>query len=198
MTSIQSAGKRSFDLVLSFFGLTVFFPIIILAFIAATIETRSSGLYIQSRLGKGAKPFRVYKIKTMYVSETQGTTVTVAGDSRITRSGKFMREFKVDELPQLYNVLVGDMSFVGPRPDVSGYLDQIDQEYSDVLLLRPGITGPATLKYRDEEVLLGGSDDPVKYNDEVIWPDKVKINLNYYRDWSFVSDLFYIKKTLIK
>ncbi|MCK4713179.1 MAG: sugar transferase, partial [Marinosulfonomonas sp.] len=125
-----------------------------------------------------------------------GTTVTVKNDIWITRWGAFFRRWKLDELPQLWNVLKGDMSFVGPRPDVPGYLDQLSGEGKILLELRPGITGPASLKYRDEETILAQVDDPKAYNDEVIWPDKVAINIDYYRNWSLKADLIYILKTL--
>ncbi|MDE5743632.1 MAG: sugar transferase, partial [Bacteroidales bacterium] len=118
-----------------------------------------------------------------------GSSVSVAGESRITSLGQWLRRHKLDELPELWNVLIGDMSFVGPRPDVPGYADALQGEERDILMLRPGITGPASLKYRNEEELLAQQADPQRYNDEVIYPDKVRINLYYLRHYSFVKDL---------
>jgi lipopolysaccharide/colanic/teichoic acid biosynthesis glycosyltransferase len=122
--------------------------------------------------------------------------VTTAGDSRITVSGRWLRRYKIDELPQLWNVLKGDMSLVGPRPDVEGYADRLEGDERIVLSVRPGITGPASLKYRNEEEILASVDDPVRYNDEVIWPDKVKMNMEYIREWSFGKDIGYIVATV--
>lgn len=126
-----------------------------------------------------------------------GTTVTTTGDIRITQLGAKLRRWKLDELPQLWNVLKGDMSFVGPRPDVPGFMDRLQGEDRAILTLRPGITGPATLKYRNEEEILSKVPDPETYNSEVIWPDKVKINLQYLHNWSLIGDLRYIKQTVI-
>ena len=126
-----------------------------------------------------------------------GSSVSVAGESRITPLGAKLRHYKLDELPELWNVLIGDMSFVGPRPDVPGYADQLKGADRDVLKLRPGITGPASLKYRDEEDLLAGKEDPQKYNDEVIFPDKVRINLYYLHHYSFLKDIEMIFCTVL-
>ncbi|MGS4948164.1 sugar transferase [Meridianimarinicoccus sp. RP-17] len=136
------------------------------------------------------------KLRTM--RPVEGTTVTRAGDVRITRLGAKLRRYKLDELPQLWNVLIGNMSFVGPRPDVPGFMDKLTGPDRKILLLRPGITGPATLKYRNEEELLASVDDPERYNADVIWPDKVRINLKYLNDWSFSRDIGYIVKTVFR
>ena len=125
------------------------------------------------------------------------TTVTSSNDIRITKIGAFFRKTKIDELPQLWNVLLGNMSFVGPRPDVPGYADKLKDEDKIVLSVRPGITGPAQLAYKDEEQILAKQEDPKKYNDEVIWPDKVKINRNYVINYSFFKDIYYIWKTIV-
>ena len=130
----------------------------------------------------------MYKFRSMTVNHG-GSSVSVAGESRITPLGAKLRRYKLDELPELWNVLIGDMSFVGPRPDVPGYADKLVGEEREVLNLRPGITGPASLKYRNEEELLARQADPQRYNDEVIYPDKVRINLYYLRHYSFVKDL---------
>jgi len=151
---------------------------------------------MQKRIGKAGKPFFVYKIKTMKFIEGIKSTVTTSTDQRITKSGIFFRKTKIDELPQLFNVLFGTMSFVGPRPDVSGFADNLEGEDRIILELLPGITGPASLKYKDEELLLAKQKDPERYNREVIWPDKVKINKKYIKQWSFNQDMTYIIKTI--
>ena len=189
--------KRTFDLFLSLFGLIIVSPIILLAWIVASIETRSNGFFIQQRVGKHGKLFKVIKIKTMKKVAGLDTSITASNDVRITRSGAFFRNTKIDELPQLWNVLLGQMSFVGPRPDVPGYADRLEGEDRVVLSIRPGITGPASLKYKDEEALLADQSDPKKYNDQVIWPDKVKINREYIENYSFMKDLYYIWKTIV-
>lgn len=138
------------------------------------------------------------KIKTMRPMASFTTTVTRRGDPRITRLGAFLRRTKIDELPQLWNVLGGNMSFVGPRPDVPGFADKLQDEERTMLSIRPGITGPATLKYRNEEELLGAQGDPEAYNREVIWPDKVQINLEYIRHWSLGRDIRYVLDTVFR
>ena len=193
----QRMMKRTLDFSLSFFGLLLFLPIIMVAWLIAAIDTRSNGLYAQSRIGRYGVPFRLLKIKTMVQVEGLDTTITTANDLRITRSGRFFRKTKIDELPQLWNVLVGEMSFVGPRPDVPGYADRLEGEDRLILSVRPGITGPATLKYRNEEELLAQQEDPRRYNDEIIWPDKVRINLEYIRNYSFRKEFFYIWKSVV-
>ena len=168
----------------------------LLAWIVATLETKSNGLFIQKRIGKEAKPFDIFKIKTMRSIEGEKSTVTTSSDVRITKSGKFFRRWKIDELPQLFNVLLGDMSFVGPRPDVSGFADMLEGRDKVLLSIRPGITGPASLKYKNEEALLAQEKDPERYNRDVIWADKVEINKTYIKEWSFAKDLGYILKTI--
>ncbi len=189
--------KRTFDIVLASVALVVLSPVIAAAWLVALVETRSNGFYTQLRIGKDAKPFRLYKIKTMRPVEGITTTVTTANDMRITKSGAFFRRTKIDELPQLFNVLVGDMSFVGPRPDVAGYADKLEGDDRLILSVRPGITGPASLKYKNEEELLAQQENPIEFNDTVIWPDKVKINKAYVQNWSFKKDLEYIVKTFV-
>ncbi|WP_286963426.1 sugar transferase [Idiomarina sp. UBA3992] len=196
--SKQVLVKRAFDFLLSFFGILISFWIILLAWVLASINTHSNGFFIQSRVGQDGKLFKVIKIKTMRPTKQPGTTVTKRGDPRITRLGAFFRRTKIDELPQLWNVLIGQMSFVGPRPDVPGFGDKLTGNEREVLKLRPGITGPATLKYRNEEELLAAQSDPEKYNREVIFPDKVRINLDYMRNWSLRKDISYIWQTVFK
>ena len=167
-----------------------------IAFIIASIETKSLGLFIQKRVGREAKLFNVFKIKTMKSIEGLESTITTSSDMRITKSGKFFRDTKIDELPQLFNVLLGSMSFVGPRPDVEGYADKLEGEDRLLLTIRPGITGPASIKYKNEEEILAKQSNPKEYNDRVIWVDKVAINLKYIKEWSLTKDLYYIIKTV--
>lgn len=194
----QGILKRSFDITFSLIGLALASWLIVFAWLVASLDTRSNGFFIQTRVGRGGKLFNVVKIKTMLPSDSVNTTVTRRGDPRITRLGTFFRRSKIDELPQLWNVLSGEMSFVGPRPDVPGFADQLEGAERAILSIRPGITGPATLAYRNEEELLAGQDDPEAYSREVIWPDKVRINLDYIRNWSLKGDLKYIINTVIK
>ena len=192
----QAVIKRSFDFMVALFGLLVTWWLILLAWVAASIDTRSNGFFIQKRVGRNGEIFRVVKIKTMHPVAAFDTTVTRRGDPRITPLGAFFRRTKIDELPQLWNVLFGDMSFVGPRPDVPGFADKLQGEERVMLSIRPGITGPATLKYRNEEELLAAQDDPEAYNRDVIWPDKVRTNLQYIQEWSLWSDCCYIFRTI--
>ena len=192
----QAFQKRTFDFVLALLGLFATWWLILLAWLAASIDTRSNGFFMQRRVGRNGRNFRVVKIKTMRPDAQLKTTVTQRGDPRITPLGAFFRRTKIDELPQLWNVLVGDMSFVGPRPDVPGFADKLEGEERAMLSIRPGITGPATLKYRNEEELLAQQDDPEAYNQDVIWPDKVQINLEYIQNWSLKQDLKYILQTI--
>lgn len=189
--------KRIFDIVLAIFSLAITWWVMLLAWVVATFETRSNGLFVQERIGREGRRFNVYKIKTMRENEAINTTVTTSQDSRISRSGVFFRRFKIDELPQLFNVLFGSMSFVGPRPDVPGFADKLEGEDRKILSLRPGITGPASLKYRDEEEILSKVEDPESYNRDVIWPDKVRINMEYLQTWSLKKDILYIIRTIL-
>jgi len=188
--------KRFFDMVLSIVGILLTWWVIFLAWVVASLETSSNGLFKQKRIGKDAKSFFVYKIKTMKHIDGTETTVTTKEDSRITKSGAFFRKTKIDELPQLFNVLFGTMSFVGPRPDVAGFADELDREDKVILSVRPGITGPASLKYIDEEEILAQQENPEMYNMEVIWPHKVQINKTYVKEWSLKKDILYIIKTI--
>ena len=190
--------KRSFDILFSLIGLLIFSWVIIINWLIAAIETKSNGFFIQKRVGKGGSLFTLIKIKTMKQISGFNTTVTTKNDIRITKWGHFFRRTKLDELPSLWNVLKGDMSLVGPRPDVPGYADKLTGDNRRILQLRPGITGPATLKYANEEQLLANVDDPVKYNDEVIFPDKVRINLEYLDNWSLWLDIKIIIRTIFR
>lgn len=171
----------------------------VLLVVAILIRIKMPGgpvIFKQKRVGRNGKLFTMYKFRSMTVGHG-GSSVSVAGESRITPLGAKLRHYKLDELPELWNVLIGDMSFVGPRPDVPGYADQLKGENREVLQLRPGITGPASLKYRNEEDLLAMQPDPQKYNDEVIFPDKVRINLYYLHNYSFVKDIQMIFCTVL-
>ena len=194
MSATDRLIKRIFDISLALIGLVLTAPVILIAWIIASFETKSNGFFLQKRVGENGRQFSIIKIKTMYPNN--GSTVTTANDKRITKSGRFFRKYKIDELPQLINVLKGDMSFVGPRPDVPGYADELKGEDRIILSIKPGITGPATLKYKNEEEILAKVKDPVKYNNEVIWPDKVRINKEYIKNWSLKKDIEYILKTL--
>lgn len=188
--------KYLFDRIASLLGLLLLWPVMLV--IALLVKVRMPGgpaLFSQLRVGKDGRLFTMYKFRTMS-PEGGGSTVSVAGDARITPLGAKLRRYKLDELPQLWNVLRGDMSFVGPRPDVPGYADQLQGEDREMLLLRPGITGPASLKYRNEEEILASVPDPERYNDEVIFPDKVRINRYYLHHYSFWTDLRIIVATL--
>ncbi|MGX9367375.1 sugar transferase [Desulfoplanes sp. PS50] len=191
-----AALKRCFDFLGAGFGLMATWWIIVPAWFLATVDTRKNGFFMQDRVGRNGKTFKVIKVRTMRPVQGVETVVTTDQDPRITRLGRFWRKTKIDELPQLINVLKGDMSFVGPRPDVPGFADRLAGEERLVLSIRPGITGPATLKYRDEEQILMKVEDPEAYNREVIFPDKVRINLEYIRKYSFWKDLKYIWVTV--
>ena len=196
LTSGQETIKRTIDVVVAAIGLTLCSPVLGVAWLLATLETRSNGIFRQTRIGRDAKPFTVLKIRTMRVVRDEASTVTARGDHRITHSGVVMRALKVDELPQLVNVLRGDMSLVGPRPDVPGFADVLEGRDRIVLSVRPGITGPAALAYRNEEALLARARDPELFNREVIWPDKVRINRDYVERYSLRGDLRCLAATI--
>ena len=190
--------KYLFDRAVSLLGLLVLWPVLIV--IALSIKIKMPGgpvIFNQQRIGRNGKLFMMYKFRSMTVSHS-GSSVSVAGESRITPLGAKLRKYKFDELPELWNVLKGDMSFVGPRPDVPGYADKLRGEDRLILKLRPGITGPASLKYANEEEILATVHDPVRYNDEVIFPDKVRINLDYYYNHTFFGDIKLIFQTIFR
>lgn len=189
-------AKWLFDRIMSLVGLIILSPVLLV--VAILIRVKMPGgpvLFKQKRVGKDGKLFTMVKFRSMSVAHG-GSSVSVAGESRITPLGAKLRKYKLDELPELWNVFIGDMSFVGPRPDVPGYADKLVGEDRVILKLRPGITGPASLKYRDEETLLATVEDPIRYNDEVIFPDKVRINKEYYYNRSFWLDIRYIVRTV--
>lgn len=189
--------KFLFDRIFGLIGFIFLIPVLLIISIVIILREGFPVFYIQKRVGRNGKVFRMIKFRTMRPNESKNT-VSVKGDSRITRTGVFLRKYKLDELPELINVMIGQMSFVGPRPDVPGYADQLQGEDRLILKLRPGITGPATLKYSNEEELLTHVDDPIIYNDAVIFPDKVKINLEYYRKNNVILDIKLIFATLFK
>lgn len=203
--------KWIFDRVVSLVGLLFLWPVLLI--VAILVKVKMPGgpaFFVQKRVGLGGKLFNCHKFRTMTVKHN-GSTVSVAGDSRITPFGAKLRHWKLDELPGLWDVLIGNMSFVGPRPDVPGYADKLVGNDRDVLKLRPGITGPATLKYRLEDEMIAGyvasrqaggdtrsmQEIAVEYNDTVIYPDKVRLNCYYYRHYSFIKDIQMIFCTVL-
>ena len=189
-------SKWMFDRFASLIGLLFLWPVLIV--VAILIKVKMPGgpaFFTQKRVGRNGRLFTMHKFRSMTVSHS-GSSVSVAGESRITPLGAILRKYKLDELPELWDVLIGNMSFVGPRPDVPGYADQLKGDDRRLLELRPGITGPASLKYRDEEELLAKVDNPIEYNDTVIYPDKVRINLYYLDHYSFVKDIQMILCTI--
>lgn len=191
----QQILKRIFDLILVIIGIFIFVIPMFIFIVLASFSTRSFGIFSQKRVGKDAQLFTLYKIKSMRPN-TSKVHVTTANDMRVTRFGKFLRKSKMDELPQLYNVLIGDMSFVGPRPDVKGYADVLKGNDRIILSIKPAITGPATIKFADEEIVLAKQENPLEYNDTVLWPQKVTINKEYVKNWSLTKDVEYIFETV--
>lgn len=203
--------KWLFDRGVSFIGLCLIWWLLII--IAILVKVKMPGgpvFFFQKRVGKNGKLFTCHKFRTMVVKHS-GSSISVSGDSRITPLGAKLRHYKLDELPELWDVLIGNMSFVGPRPDVPGYADKLEGDDRDVLKLRPGITGPATLKYRLEDEMIAeyvaarkaagdsrsAQDIAVEYNDTVIYPDKVRLNCYYYRNYSFIKDIEMIFATVL-
>lgn len=203
--------KFLFDKIVAVCVLLILWPLLLIVAIMVKVKMPGGGaFFVQKRVGKGGKLFKCHKFRSMTMKHN-GSSVSVAGDSRITPLGAKLRHYKIDELPGLWDVLIGNMSFVGPRPDVPGYADKLEGEDRDVLKLRPGITGPATLKYRLEDEMIskyvaekkanGDSrsvqDIAVEYNDNVIYPDKVRINCYYYHNYSFIKDIQIILCTVL-
>src|SRR5690606_6092999 len=179
--------KRLFDIFVSLTALLLLGWLMLLGFVLASIDTRSNGFFLQKRVGQHGKLFTIYKLQTIH-PKTQ----------KISSIGRFLRKYKVDELPQFINVFIGKMSIVGPRPDIVGYYDVLEGENRKILELKPGITSLASIKYADEEYISSQQKEPLKYNDEVIFPDKVKMNLDYYYNRNFWMDLKIIIKTIFK
>lgn len=190
--------KWIFDRVVAFWGLLLLFPFFL--FVGIIIKIMMSDgpvIFKQNRVGQFGNLFTLYKFRTMNINHS-GSSVSIKGESRITPLGEKLRKYKIDELPGLWNILKGDMSFVGPRPDVPGFADKLIGNDRKILEMKPGLTGPASLKYANEEVILANQEDPIKYNTEVIWPDKIRINLKYYEKRNFLLDLKIIFYTLFR
>ncbi len=188
--------KRLFDIVMSGLGLLILSPLFLFLAIWIKLDSKGPVFFRQSRVGKGNKDFRIFKFRSMLVGSDKGSQVTIGGhDPRITRSGYFIRKFKLDELPQLINVFIGDMSLVGPRPEVRHYVDYWTPEQMHVLDVRPGITDPASIKFRNENELLEKAEDPERYYIDVIMQEKLKLYLEYVKNHSFFGDLGLIFKT---
>lgn len=193
---MQKALKYIFDRVMALIGLLFLWPVLLVVAILIKCQMPGPVLFVQQRVGRNGRLFRCHKFRSMTIGHN-GSSVSVAGEARITPLGAKLRRYKLDELPELWDVLIGNMSFVGPRPDVPGYADQLQGEDRIILTLRPGITGPATLKYRNEEELLATVADPQRYNDTVIYPDKVRINRYYAEHYSFAKDIQMIVCTVL-
>ncbi|GGD98238.1 sugar transferase [Planktosalinus lacus] len=190
----QQLIKRTFDLSIALVGLLVLLIPLFFLILIARIDTGFSGVFSQERVGKEGQIFKMYKIRTLKGTKNHTIEELVLDQ---TKYGGWLRKTKLDELPQLFNVLKGDMSLVGPRPDIPGYADTLEGEGRIVLKVKPGITGPATIKYKEETKLLLTKENPQAYNDEIIWPDKVKINKAYVKNWTFFNDLKYIFKSIV-
>ena len=179
-------SKRLFDFIFSSVFLLFFGWVIVVGYILASIDTQSNGFFLQERIGQRGKVFTIYKLRTMH-----------ARTHRISVLGSFFRKYKLDEIPQLINILNGTMSFVGPRPDIPGYADKLTGDDRKILNLKPGVTGLASLKYRNEEYLLSKQPNPLEYNDQVIWPDKIQINKWYAENQTFLLDLKILWYTVV-
>jgi len=190
--------KRLFDIVVAFLGLFLLSPILLLAALLIKRDSPGPIFFRQERMGRGFRSFFIYKFRTMVQDAPKSATITSDGDPRITRVGRLLRKTKIDELPQLFNVLKGEMSFVGPRPEVRQYVELFRQDYDDILRIRPGITDLATMKYRDEEVVLALSENPEEEYLNRILPDKISLAKDYLGRSSFLFDLVLVLKTLPK
>lgn len=181
-------GKRVFDIVLALIITVLFSWFLIILWLIAIVDTRTNGIFIQERIGQFGGKFEIFKLRTIQIFPTE--------KSSVTKVGQLLRKYKLDEFPQLFNVLKGEMSFVGPRPDLPGYYDLLEGENRKIVELKPGLSSPAALKYYNEEDLLAQQKDPLWFNDNVIFPDKVQLNLNYYYHRSFWGDIKIILKSV--
>jgi lipopolysaccharide/colanic/teichoic acid biosynthesis glycosyltransferase len=196
---IHAASKRAFDLLFASLGLVVISPVFILAAIAIKLDSAGPVLFLQERIGRNFRPFSIYKFRTMVVgADRRGGQITVGSDPRVTRVGRWLRRTKIDELPQLFNVLLGEMSLVGPRPEVPKYVEMYHDEYAVVLSVRPGLTDPASVKYRDEAGILAASPDPEREYVSRILPDKIALAREYVARATFSSDLAVLLRTLLR
>lgn len=199
MNKFNQIVKRIFDFLVSLIGIIILSPIFVIVSIAIKLDSRGEVLFLQKRVGRYGKEFNIYKFRTMVTdAEKIGKQITVGKDSRITRVGAFLRKFKIDELPQLFNVLKGDMSLVGPRPEVPKYVALYNEEQRHVLEVRPGITDMASLRYKDENDILGKVDNPEEYYINIIMRDKLNLNLEYIEKSNLFFDIYLIIKTIIK
>ena len=189
-------AKRLFDFSIALVSIVVLSPLYVLLTIVIKIKMPGPIFFMQNRIGKNGIPFTMVKFRTMVINH-EGNSISVKGESRITPLGASLRKYKLDELPEIWNILKGDMSIVGPRPDVPGYADLLAGEDRIILSVKPGLTGPASLKFVDEEELLAKQHDPKKFNDEILYPAKVKINKSYIKHWSFWLDLKIIIFTVL-
>jgi lipopolysaccharide/colanic/teichoic acid biosynthesis glycosyltransferase len=187
--------KRTFDIVSSIGGLVLLSPVLFIESALIKVYMPGPVLFKQERVGRHGKLFILFKFRTM-VTDHSGSSISIKGEERIPKLGAFLRKYKLDEFLELWNVLKGDMSFVGPRPDLPEYTNRLHDNEKLILSLRPGITGPATLKYSNEEEILASVKDPKLFNDQILWPDKVKINLDYYHNRNFMIDMVIIFKTI--
>ncbi len=191
--------KRLFDIFLSFFGIIICFPFFIIAAILIKLDGSGPILFKQERIGKDFKTFKICKFRTMEDNaEKNGPNITSAKDNRITRTGKYLRQYKLDELPQLFNVLRGEMSFVGPRPEVKEYVNIFKSDYKRLLRIRPGITDPASIKYSNEEKILAVADNWEEEYRKNILPEKIKLSLHYVDNHNLITDLKLILRTISK
>jgi len=189
--------KEVLDKVISALSLIILFPLMIILGIMVTFSSAGPVIFKQQRVGKNGRLFNIFKFRTMY-HHISKNSFSIKGDPRITPVGSFLRKWKMDELPELWNVLKGDMSLVGPRPYIPEMASRLTENEKKVLKFKPGMTGPASLKYINEEEILADVEDPVRYNNEVIFPDKVKINLDYFDNWNFGKDIRILWYTLIR
>ena len=190
--------KRLFDLIFAIFGLILLLPFFLAISILIKIDSKGSVFFIQDRVGQDAFLFKIIKFRTMITSEEIKSTISIKGDVRVTKFGEILRRYKIDELPELINIVRGEMSFVGPRPDVPGYADKLNGDARNILKLKPGITSLASLKYSNEELLLSQQKNPIDYNNNIIYPDKVKMNLNYYKNHNLWIDIKIIFATIFR
>jgi len=186
--NLKFSPKRIFDVLFCVLFLLIFFWIILIAWFFAAMDTHTNGIFTQERIGRNGQIFKIFKLRSIQVEDS--------GSIKITKTGRILRNYKLDELPQLFNVLKGEMSIVGPRPDVPGYYDLLEGESRKILDLKPGLTSLASLKYYNEDELLENQDFPLIYNDQVLFPDKIKMNLDYYYHQSFWGDLLIVFKTI--
>lgn len=199
MSRLNQGIKRCFDFIVSLIGIIILSPVFTIVSIAIKLDSKGNILFLQKRVGRYGKEFNIYKFRTMVTdAEKLGKQITIGKDNRITKVGAFLRKFKIDELPQLFNVFKGDMSLVGPRPEVPKYVSLYSFEQKKVLNVRPGITDMASLRYKDENDILGKVENPEEYYINVIMKDKLNLNLEYIEKSNIFFDIYLIVKTIIK